>query len=93
MRRKFSALGLEQPGMASAAPTLEAEKSPDVAALQTEPTTMGEVVSPVPTKSLAPATTEVEEGDAGAGKRQEKEPRVVEPAPEPPISEPIKLPP
>jgi hypothetical protein len=47
----------------------------------------------MPSKFLAPATTEVEEDGASEEKSMGKEPRVVEPAPEICIGEPIEPPP
>lgn len=84
--RKSSALGLDQPGSASTTPAPEPKKSSDAAVLQMEPATTS-----MPEKSLAPSTTEGDDADARPG--MEEGPRMVEPALEIPLGEPIVRPP
>jgi hypothetical protein len=82
MCRKSSALGLDQPGDASAGPAPKLERESDVAALETGPGITTTVVSLITEKTLASITTEAEGCDADATSIEGDEPETAEPTPE-----------
>lgn len=93
MCRKSSALGLDQPGDASAGPAPKSEREFDVAALETGPGITTAIVSLETEKTPASITTEAEGCDAGATSVERDEPETAEPAPEILSGEPILPPP